>query len=326
MRLRSIFLIFLANLFVFATSNAQNQQTSPDDYHAQLSALYVPVFQECVAYVSQLSHDEQPKKLDEARLAILESFKPVLAGVTRLKPIADDKQDYRGQVLEAVTVMQQTFAYDYKEISTLYVKRDVSPELAQRYYDLQMVCERKLINAWQQIEDVRVPFCTRFELTTNGEKDWSKASEVLNAISEANTYYRSVFSVYATVGVTVEALNAAIDAENHVAFEKARATLEQGCPAAVAEIDGLGAYNGDDYFRETCKGYLQYFLSASGAPFIKLKEMMKSKTRLSPADEKSYLKLIADHDKRQLSLNANILKASAAFRAKQIPYYVLAKK
>ena len=313
-----ILLICCLALF-FPKNIAAQDFTDPVVYNDYIVDIQGKVLQQNVNYVMESVHNENYQQVEKSRLTLIESIKDAL-GKVQAMPAFDDETKFRDEAAAIFSLYLGAFQLEFKEANSLKAVRQESYEAMENYYSAQDKAERKLQAASERLRIAQNEFSTENNLIIMEGKGAASTQDVIKTINEVNTYSRAVFLAYFKVSKDDAATLDAMKEKQAKKMESYRKKLLISVDESLIKLKGLGAFKGDDAFRQSAMELLSFHKQIAQDGYTDIvKFISKEKEDLTQADVDRYNAVIELLNTRQNVLLGKFNEANAQFFKKHIP-------
>ncbi|MCB2377097.1 hypothetical protein LGH70_05860 [Hymenobacter sp. BT635] len=295
--------------------------TDPGAYNNFIIGEQRAMLKKNLRYISKAAHSDNEKKVDAKRMELVKQTEISLAKLAKLPAFEDDK-GFKDQTTEAFYQQLKVYSEDYKAVDMMAGTRTGSVENMERYLHAQEVAEGKLQAVNDSVNAAQQRFAKRHKMTVGEDPEGKRLSQYMKQVSEVNTYQHQVFLAQFRTEKASAMLADAMRQQNAADFEAARVQLQADTQAALDQLAAVPAFRGKDaQYRDAARNLVKTYNSMCADQFVKLKDLIERKDKLSKADVDLYNKCISFYNTQNQKVVNAYNQASSTFMATYVPVF-----
>jgi hypothetical protein len=314
--------LLAAGLFTGLTTFASAQTfTDPASYNNFIVNEQRIMLKKNLRYISKAAHSENEKKIEARRLDVIKQNELSLKNLAKLPAFQGDK-DFKENATEALYQTLKVYSVDYKQVDLLAATRTATVENMERYFKMQEIADAKLQVVNDSVNAAQLRFAKRHGMTLGKSPEDDKLDKYLALVNEVNVYQHKVFLAQFRIEKSSAQLTDAISAQNAAAFEVARLKLQEDSKTAMAELAAIPAFRGKDgSYRDAARNLVKFYDSMCAEQFVKMKDIMERKDKLTQADVKQMNSFITAYNNQNQKLVGAYNQANNAFQSTYVPVF-----
>ena len=333
--------LFMVNLFAQDINSPVGYMDALDNAHKEMDQRYM-------AYISECSHGNRVRKIENLRIQVLESIADTRNNILEIPPYQGDNS-LRQSNLDYINICYTIFNEDYSKIVNTEEIAEQSFDEMQAYLSMKEKADEKLKNAIDKIDIASHDFAHKYKITLHqGVK--TELAEKMEITNNLNKYFKPINLIFFKCHWQDNTLNKALIEGSITDMEKARIAVIKYAAEGLLELKTIQPYEGDNSLIEACSKILQTYkdITENETPaivdyhvksdeFDKIKKVLEAKPQpdRTKDDINTYNKAITDLNaaidlSNQATANSNKIQNEATkawgiavktFFDKYTPYY-----
>ena len=265
--------MFIVYIFVFVSASVKLSAQKTDDPGAYMTAInntQVEMNKTYLAYMSQVAHSKNAKKIENMRQKTLESITNSKYKVIDL-PYYKGDNSLRKSSIDYIDLCYKVFNDDYAHIVNMEEIAEQSFDEMQAYLLLKQKTNEKLHEAADSSENAARRFAAKYNVTLiEGGKD-----ELNSKMDEANKVYEykdKIFLLFFKCNWQDGQITDAINKNNLGNIVQSSNALAGYAKEGLAILDTIKGYKGDNSLKLACKQALQFYQKLGETDIPKLSE------------------------------------------------------
>jgi hypothetical protein len=264
---RRIALLALPGLFLFCSIVHAQDLDNPGNYITAVSKARGDMDSKYMQYISYAAHGRRARKMEKLRQAVLDNIEQCRYKTTDL-PYYKGDNSLRQAAIDYIKMCYIIFSEDYKKIVNLEELAEQSVDEMQAYLLLQDAINRKLQEAWTNLDKATSDFAAKYHVILS--KDESPLGAKMQAADHLDKYVNAVFLTFFKCNWEDNQMVKAMNDKKVNDMEQARNALSSYAVQGLKALDTVKPYEGDASLVADCRQALLFYQKAADKDVPKL--------------------------------------------------------